>query len=458
MRRAIALALLSVGALTMIGFAPLSDSPTLRDCANGICTMRMTAPQLLAETEKLVLARHFSEARPMLAALAHAPELTMERHFLKGYVAAETGDLDSAAKEFRAVLRDRPDMIRARLELARVLMLQGKDSAADHHYRLAAEAGDLPPAIERTIREQRGVIRNRKNWYFNFDFGLAPDSNINSATSASTVETALVLPNGDPARLLLDNNARRKSGVGQTLGLQGGVRLRLDDGLAMVIDGDGQVINQPGKSADDISALLAAGPELTMTNGTRIAIQAVGVGRWYGGKAAQKGGGVRLSYQRDLSAGQRIGFRVDARRTESDFAEAYGGWQFAGSGTYERVINKTMIASVGGFARREELRSRAYSSTELGVNAGVGGELSLGLNGGLSAGVSRALFDAAIPWLSRKPRQDWRLNGRAYLGLRSIRVLGFSPSITYSFTRNASNVELYDTTRHRFQFELARYF
>ena len=457
MRRTIALALLSLGSLTTIGFAPLTDSPTLRDCANGVCSMRMTAPELLAATEKLVLARRFDEARPMLTALALAPELTMERHFLEGYVAAETGALDTAAKEFRAVLRDRPDMTRARLELARVLMLQGKDSAADHHYRLAAEAGDLPPEIERTIREQRGVIRNRKNWYFNFDFGLAPDSNINSATNASAVDTTLQY-NGKPVELTLSPEARRKSGLGQTLGAQGGVRLRLDNGLAMVIDGDGQLINQRGKSADDISALLAAGPELTMTNGARIAVQAVGAGRWYGGKAAQKGGGVRFNYQRDLSAGQRLGLRLDIRHTDSDFSRSYGGWQFAGSGTYERVIDHTMVASVSGFLRREELRSRAYSSTEGGFNAGIGGELPHGLNGGLSFGISRAIFDAAIPLLSTEPRKDWRLNGRAYLGLRSVRVLGFSPSLTYGFSRNASNLGLYDTTRHRFQFELARYF
>jgi len=453
MRRAIALALLSAAALTIIGFAPLSDSPTLRDCENGVCSMRMTAPQLLAETEKLVLARRFDEARPMLAALTHAPELAMERHFLEGYVAAETGDLAVAAREFRAVLRDRPDMTRARLELARVLMLQGKDSAADHHYRLAEEAGDLPPEIERTIREHRGAIRNRKNWYFNFDFGLVPDSNINSGTRDDAIDTIY-----GANTLHLGRSALRKSGIGQTVGVQGGVRLRLDNGLAMVIDGDGQVINHSGKDADDISALLAAGPELTMKNGARIAIQAVGVGRWYGGKAAQKGGGVRLSYQRDLSAGQRIGLRLDARRTESDFAKAYGGWQFAGTGSYERIVNRTMVASVAGFFRREDLLSRSYSSTEVGANAGIGGELPHGLNGGLSAGLSRAVFDAAIPGLFPEPRKDWRINGRAYLGLRSVRVLGFSPSVTYNFTRNASNIGLYDTTRHRFQFELARYF
>ncbi len=457
MRRGVALALLSLGSLTMIGFATPGTSPTLADCVNGVCTKRMTAPQLLREAEKLVLQRRFDDARPMLAALHQAPDMEMQANFLEGYSAAETGDLDTAAKRFRAVLRDRPDMTRARLELARVLMMQGKDSAADHHFRLAEESKDLPPEIERTIRDQRGVLRGRRNWYFNFDFGLAPDSNINSATGATTVDTVYSY-NGQPIELVLDNNARRRSGVGQTIGVQGGVRLRLADGLAMAVDASGDIINQSGKSADDVSALLAAGPELTMKNGTRVTVQAIGVGRWYGGKSTQTGGGVRLSAQKDLKNGQRIGTQIDVRRIESGYSEIYGGWQYGGYGTYEKVIDKTMIASATGFVRREDLVSEAYSSTEVGYNVGIGGELPHGINAGLSVGISRAIFDAPDGFFSMEPRKDWRVNTRAYAGIRSIRVAGFSPSITYTYSRNASNIGLYDTTRHRVQFELARYF
>src|SRR5690606_29757857 len=103
---------------------------TLGECENGVCTLRMTAPQLLAEAERLVTERRFDEAGPMLAALHNAPELAMETRFLQGFVDGETGRLDDAAKEFRAILRDRPDVTRARLELARVLMIQRKDAAA----------------------------------------------------------------------------------------------------------------------------------------------------------------------------------------------------------------------------------------------------------------------------------------------------------------------------------------
>lgn len=451
-RKALALALLSLGSLTMIGMAEVGDSPTLDGCANGVCTMRMTAPELLHEAERLVMARRFDDATPLIAALHQAPEMSMEANFLHGYVASETGDLHGAEKAFRAVLRERPELTRARLELARVLLLQHKDSAADHNFRLAEEAQDLPPEIERTIRLSRGVIRDRRNWHLNFDFGLAPDSNINSATDARSI--SIFGQDG----YVLSKDARRKSGIGQTATASSGVRLRLSDGMAVLIDGDGQVVNQPGKAADDISALIAAGPELTMKNGARLAVQAEYAQRWYGGKVAQRGPGLRLNYQQNLSAGAKIGLQGEVRRVSSGYSAAYDGWQYSAYATYERVVRRSMVASATLFVRREDLRARPYSSTEAGASLGIGGELPRGINAGVTMGLSRVWFDAPLLLLSDKTRRDWRLNARAYAGLRSVRLLGFSPSITYTYNRTETPIDFYRTDRHRLVFGLARYF
>lgn len=448
--------LLATVAVSLLPATPALAAETPTCTADG-CSARMTAAEVLRVAERMVLDRKFDEAKPLLAALEHAPQYKMERQFLLGYVAVETGDLDGAVAAFRAVLRDRPDMTRARLELARALMLQGKDAAADNHFRLAEEASSLPPEIERTIRSSRAIIRNRRNWYFNFDFGLAPDSNVNSATNAETQNSTLQI-NGQPIAFELGRDARRRSGVGQTFGAQGGMRLGLSEKIALAIDASAQATNQRGTSNDDISLLLAAGPEATLSSRTRASIQALGLVRWYGGTAVQKGGGARISYQRDLSAGQRVSGRIEIRRYDSDYGSQYGGWSYGGSASYERVVRRSMIASLTGFVRCEDLRGDAYANTELGVSAGIGGELRHGINAGLSGSVSRAWYDAPIPLLSFDARKDWRLYGRAYVGLRSIRVLGFSPSVTYTYSRNASHISLYDTARHRMQFELARYF
>lgn len=447
-------AALGLSALGLVALAP-SARQTLDNCDNGICTMRMTGPQLLAAAEEMVQARRFDEARPLLAALVHAPELTLETNFLQGYVAAETGDLPGAARYFRAVLRDRPDVTRARLELARVLMLDGKDTAADHHFRLAEQDKDLPEEIARTIRDARGVIRNRKTWHLNIDVGFAPDSNINNATDARTVDVRF--GNGT-IPLALDDEARRRSGLGQTASVSTGVRLRLSDGVAVLLDADGSIVNYKGKAADDISLLLAAGPELTTKSGARWSVQALALKRWYGGKTATTGGGLRASYQQNLTAGSRVGVQVDARQVESGYGRVYDGQQYAAYATYERVVNKSMVASASVFARRDDLRSKAYSSTEVGGSLGIGGELPLGINAGVSAGLSRVLFDGPM-WLDPDhARKDWRWNGRAYVGARTLRVLGFSPSVTYTYNRADSTLDLYRVSRHRVQFGLARYF
>lgn len=421
--------------------------------ADGPCTVRMNAAQLLQTTEKLVLESKFDEARPMIAALENAPELTMERRFLEGYVAVETGDLDTAIADFRAILSDHPKQTRVRLELARALMMKGQTQSADHHLRLAQEDQDLPPEIAATIRSTRGVIRDRRTWYFNLDVGIAPDSNINNATRLDRIDTIY-----QDVQVELNGDAKAKSGVGMMTGFTGGFRFRMNKRLAMLIDGDGLFSNYKGKDADDLTAQLAIGPELKVSEKTTVSVQALGAQRWYGGEMALRQFGIKASAQRFLDAGQRIGLQLDARKTRSGFSEAYDGWQLGAYGTYERVVSRSMVASVTVFGRRDELESTSYSNTETGLNLGIGGELPLGINAGLSGGLSYVWHDEALmPWSFEK-RHDLRANGRAYVGLRSVRVLGFSPSLTYSYAGIASNYDFYQTGRHRVRFNLARYF
>lgn len=420
--------------------------------AASAATIRMTPPQLLAAAERAVLAQRYDEARVMLAALGEAPGYAMERHFLLGYMAAQTGDLKIAQREFRAVLRDRPEMTRARLELARVLMLDGKEAAADHHFRLAEQDAELPPEIEKTIRQARGLIRSRRNWTFNFDFGLVPDSNINNATDARTIDFG-------QTQIPLNDDARRKSGLGQMVGANGSVRFGMSKRLSLLVEGSGDFTNHKGGDADDISILGAVGPEFTIGKEGRLSLQALGFSHWYGGKVAQDGVGARINYQQNLDQGQRVGLQVDVRRVNSDFSPAYDGTNLAAYLTYERVVRRSMVASVTLLGRRDDLKASVYSNKELGFNLGIGGELPLGINAGLSAGLSRARYDDPLVFpFGPEPRKDWRMNARAYLGARSIRVLGFSPSITYNFSRVASNISFYDSERHRVQFALARYF
>lgn len=435
--------------------ASLTAAPLTETCTNGSCQIQLSADQLLNHATLLVEQRRFDEARPLIAVLALAPTVGMETHFLAGYVAVETGDVATAIKEFRASLAIDPKQTRVRLELARALMIQGKDGGASYHFRLAAQDAALSPEIRATIQAQRGVLRDRRPWHFSTDFGVAPDSNITNGTSAETVDLVV---GTQTIPLTLDENARARSGLGQTASVSAGYRLKIGNRGALLVDGDAQGVNYSGTANDDYTVQLAAGPEFRPSEATSISLQGLGLQRWYGGDRAVTQIGTRLALQHTIGESQRVGVTLDARHSASGFQQDYSGWNFALYGTYERVIARSMIASASVFARADRLNEAAFSSNEFGLSLGVGGELPHGINAGVTGTASRAAFAAPLVALSNDPRADWRLAGRVYAGVRSLRFMGFSPSVSYTYTLNASSLSLYESKRSRFAFSLARFF
>ena len=417
--------------------------------------MRVTPKQLLSRAESLVHAKQYQAALPLVEALGQVPELRMQQQFLAGFIAIETGDVDGAIKQFRSILDENPGQTRVRLELARAYLMTGKEASADYHFRLAQSDENLPDEIAQTIRNTRSILRDQRVWRFSFDFGFAPDTNINGATSAETIDI-----NFGPIKLplQLDENARERSGIGQTAGFSGGIRIKANDRLALLFDADSKIINYKGQAADDIVIQVAVGPELRIAQYASLSLQAVGLQRWYGGRLATREYGGRLGFQQALSEGQRLGLEFDARRTESQLSDDFSGWQLGANATYEHLVGKSLIASASLFVRRDLLNADGFSSVNYGMNLGIGGEFPLGLNAGVSASISRSTFDAPIPLYSNESRQDWRAFGRAYIGSRKIKFLGFSPSIDYNYSRVDSNYDLYEMSRHRVNFKFARYF
>ncbi len=429
-----------------------SDGST---CQAGVCSYRLSSAQLLAVATRLVNEKKFSEASFMLSALKNAPDMAVPYKFLEGMIALESGDAKTAAEHFRDILKDRPGETRVRLELAKALLAQGKLGAADYHLRLAQDDKNLPEDIGRAISNARSIIRSKKRWKFGFDIGLAPDTNINSATNAQSVDI-----NFGPTRLpvTLDDAARARSGTGITASIFGSVRLPLSPHTAIVADLDTNMVNYKGKDADDYSGQIGVGLERRLGQSSTLSLQGVSLYRWYGGRLAARQFGAKLSFQHDLSATQRIGLQIDGRHTDSAFGEGFKGWQLGLAATYEHVVAKSAIVSASIFARREAMDLAAFSNKTAGFNLGIGGELPLGVNAGVYGGVSRAVYDAPQTFFSADSRKDWRYQARAYLGLRQIRVMGFSPSIEYNFSQVSTNYTLYQSTRHRVEFKIARYF
>ena len=425
------------------------------DCIAGICQVRLTPAELLQRAETLVRARRFDEADVLIQALGQAPEMRLQSRFLAGYSASEQGDFAHAASIFKGILADDPKQTRVRLELARAMLGLGQSASADRQFRLAEQDGELPPDIARAIRGAREVIRSRRAWRLDVDLGIAPDTNINNATGNDVVTVYF----GDSTLPVeLDRDAQARSGLGATASVSGGVRLPLSPNVAVLTDVDMNGTNYVGSNFDDYVMQFAAGPELRVNGDASLSLQAVGAQRWFAGRVASRQAGVKAGVQLALGARRRAGLQLDLRSTDARFDSNYSGWQGGLYANAEQSVGRALVVSGGGFVRRDWLNAATYSNTDVGVNAGFGGELPLGISFGVGGSLSRATYDAPMAIFSPEPRRDWRYSARLTLGNRKVRVLGFSPQANLSYSRTDSSIDYFKTERVRLRLALARYF
>lgn len=408
----------------------------------------------MASAEALVLARRFDDARPLIAALATFPGARMQASFLQGYVALESGDAAAAEPLFRAVLAERPDFARARAELARSLVVLGRRNEADEQFRLAESQAGPDAQVRAAIRKARSGAAPR-NWRLSVDASVLADSNYTNGTGLDTVT---IFSGGAPVAVPVDPAVREKSGIGQGAAVSGGVKLRFSDGVAIAVDGDASVTNYPGKSGDDVSLLLAMGPEFSMGKGGTASVQLFGFDRWYGGTTASRGFGARARLRQQIDSASSLTVTLDARTYDSGYGEGFGGTDASAYVVYERLVASGVGASFGVFSRRQWLHDPAFANRELGGYAGLSASLTDLLAGGGSVGLSRAAFDAPLDILSPDPRRDWRFYTSLWLAARKPLGWGLVPSLGYTYSKTSSTVPFYSTDRHRLRFGLRKDF
>ena len=84
-------------------------------------------------------------------------------------------------------------------------------------------------------------------------------------------------------------------------------------------------------------------------------------------------------------------------------------------------------------------------------------EIGWGLRPQLVLEAGRQVNDAPMA-LFGKTRRDWRLQASASIYKRDWNVMGFAPLLRLTWTRNVSNIALYDQRRLRAEFGIAKAF
>ncbi|HET9638154.1 MAG TPA: surface lipoprotein assembly modifier [Allosphingosinicella sp.] len=287
------------------------------------------------------------------------------------------------------------------------------------------------------------------------DMSVTADSNVTNGTRLS----AIPIDFGDgPLPVPVDPNLREKAGMGAGVSAAANLRLPISAEAALAVDVEGYAVEYQGPRSDDASALVAAGLEFGPGNAPTGALQLIAFDRWYGGVEALQGVGVRGNWRRPLSPTSNLRLAVDVRIFDSGYGDAFGGSSASLYLTYDSVLNPSLSFSGGIYARREWLGDDAFSSLDAGAYGGLSAFLSEDFSGGVTAGLSRTVFDEPILLLDPDRRADWRVYASGWLTTRRPVALGLHPSLTYTYSRTSSSIPYFSSDRHRLRLGVRRQF
>lgn len=400
--------------------------------------VKMNSKELFELAEAARTAGRIEDANTILSALARDPDLEIraEARFRLGVSLASEKKFKQAAIVYRKLLDEKPTAARARLELARMLALMGDANAARSQLR-QAQAGGLPPEVALVVNQFARALRSKKHFGGSIELAFAPDTNINRATSATTLDTII-------APLTLDRDARAQSGVGIKIGGQAFGRLPVSNNLDLLARVSATASIYRSHRFNDVSTTAAIGPDVTLQR-DRIQPAVFMTRRIYGGKIYAETVGGSLTWSHALGRTGQIAASFSGARARYRDNDLQSGAIYDGSVTVERAFNPKSGGSISLSANHQTAVDPGYASFSGGASIVAWrevGTMTLYVN----ASYRRLQADERL-FLYPRTRADNFVGMGAGGVFRKIGLAGLAPILRLSWERNASTVGIYDFRR-----------
>ena len=370
---------------------------------------------------------------------------------------ARDGKLDEAIANFRAILVDRPELVRVRLELARAFFMKGEDTLARRHFEQVL-AGEPPEPVVINIQRFLNIMRARRRWEANFGAALAPDSNLNAASGERTIYLDTFL-----GRLLfrLNDPATPESGLGLSIWGGGEHQYPLADRLRLRSGANASMRDYKGRDFDRHSLSAHLGPRRLIDARTEASLLATVDRQWTAGMPETDRFGLRLEGEHRLTPRLALFARASAvRRNCRDCDWLDGPVGDISLGASWAALPVLRIGANAGWswarADSEHWRNR-------GPRAGLGATLALplGFTVGLRASLQRTEYQGrgfAHNTIDRNPREDETQTLSFSVHNRALTVLGFSPRISLVREERDTNAQALDYDRNRAELSFVRQF
>ena len=274
--------------------------------------------------------------------------------------------LDEAIAALRAILVDRPELTRVRLELARAFFLAGDDRLARDQFERVLAGGPAPPVVA-NINLYLARIRKRRRWTSYIGASIAEDSNVGAASDSEFIYIF-----GLPFR----RNEESLATSGTGLVVWGGVeyqhplseRWRLRAGTDLVRH------EYAGANFDRLSAAAHLGPRWLVTADTEMNLLATAGQRWTAGHPRNHTLGTRFEVRHRLSRRLRVRGEVSWKHRDFESSEHLDGPLLGLVGSTTWFPTSTVrVGAAAGYNRERTTSLRLAQRHALGAGGRLGG-------------------------------------------------------------------------------------
>jgi hypothetical protein len=380
-----------------------------------------------SEAKSILLQTRFSDAA-----------IETERQFLLARSLVQTGDIYGAIAIFREILDRHPNLARVRFELARAYIATEQWYRADYHLRLAMAGENLPEEARQMMYYLRYVVRQNKNWNAWFNFGVAPDNNINTAAGG---EECVMTMFGLMCRQLPEP----EKAIGYNFVVGGNYEFKLSDNWRWKSDANIYTNMYDKSKYDDLYLSASTGPRYVFQSGD-VWLAGIGARRWYGWKGYNRSAGAKLDANYDFTRKLSGGLFLRAlENTYDELGDYLDGETYGASVrlSYSIDATKYLIFRVG--LDRDNTVDPIYSNWRPSIGAGFGIELPAGFNVYLDASVYWQKYDGGR-WIvkdgafAQVAERDFTQRYAASVSNNKLSIWDFVPTLTFSYTKRDSNI------------------
>lgn len=420
--------------------APAQEAPPAEEVAAGQVFVDALMAALMSGDFAAALA--LLEDRPDIAATAEGVRLRAE-------LLARLGRASEAIALLEGHLAQDGSDALARYQVGEIHFNARRDASAILAYRLAL-SGHLDPERRRLVFDRLRALEARRDQRFSLSFGVAPDSNLNNATSASTIDI-FGLP------FILSDDARRRSGVAASISSAVERRWPVSERFSLLAGGSLTMVDAPGREFDQRQFGVFAGPEIMLASHTRASIAVTYRDIAWGGRGLETWAGLRVDGEGYANPQTRWGASAHLDHINDQRAREWDGWTYGGQ------VNLTRFLGPSVFWRA----SAAWDVHDLaGSEAGFRmQQLALGR----LVGLPFATLAYIEPYALRRDfehrssvfgirREDHEIGVNVRISKRDWAFRGAFPYVQGASSRSWSTVALGDYSRHRLEFGLTRDF